>query len=277
MSRFIGLILGLFVFSALPVQALPHVQIQPHKAFYKMSMGKTKQGSSLQDVTGTMAFDWSDMCDSWAQQQHINFRFFYVDGSSSQTKSTIMTSESKDGSDFTFYVKRKGDAEEDETLRGRAQITATGGSAKFSLPAKAKDMALPSGTVFPTKHVLLMIEKAEAGEKLFARQVFDGAEKGGAGEISTFIGARKGRAVKGEVADALLNNPLLEGAAWPMRLAFYEPESKQSEPDYEMDMLMQANGIARSINIDYGEFQIIGRLAKVEKTKRLSCPQKTTK
>lgn len=247
-------------------------QIQPHKALYKMSLGDVTQKSPLQDVAGSMVFEWTDTCDGWAQQQHIKFRFIYSDGEESYIDSSMMTWEAKDGKDFTFYVKRKKEGVEDETFKGRAQITDKGTIVKFTLPKKTDDLKLPSGTLFPVTHAIQLLDKAKKGERLFSRKIFDGAQSVGADEISTFIGNPKGKATKDEVDTTLVGHKLLSDKAWPVRMAFFDLETKESAPDYEMDMLLQANGIARYITIDYGDFAVHGVLSKLSKSSQLQCP-----
>jgi hypothetical protein len=44
-------------------------------------------------------------------------------------------------------------------------------------------------------------------------------------------------------------------------------------PDYEMDLVMQENGIARSMRIDYGEFSVKGELVKLDTETSTSCPK----
>lgn len=275
--RLIYLSLCLLIFLSATAIAAPTVSVAPHKALYKMTIGKMKKGSSLQDVSGSMLFDWSDTCDGWAQQQYIRFRFSFSDGARSDINSTMMTWEAKDGSDFTFYVKRKTDGIEDESYKGRAQITEKGSVVKFTVPKEAKDLVMPDGTIFPTAHTIQIISNALSGQKLFSRKVFDGAQKDGVGDISAFIGAQKGKATIGEVAKKLIGHPLLDVPAWPVRMAFYEAGKQTSKPEYEMEMLLQSNGIARTIEIDYGEFTILGTLAKLEKSTALACPDTSIK
>ncbi len=277
MRMFLCILLGCFLFTQSSVAQSP-VQIVPHKALYKMSLGSVKNGSTLQDVSGRMVFDWSDTCDGWAQQQHINFLFSFVDGSSSPLKSTMMTWESKKGGDYTFYTKRKEGETEEAFFKGRAKSDGNQTRVLFSLPQGRDEVLLPEGTIFPIRHVIEIIEKAQAKEKLFTRIVFDGAQDNDGQEqgvdlISSFIGAPRGKAVKGEVSARVVGHKLLQTTAWPIRMAFYEHGTKSSAPEYEMDMLLQADGIVRKIVIDYGDFTVVGLLEKIEKNKFLACPK----
>ena len=56
----------------------------------------------------------------------------------------------------------------------------------------------------------------------------------------------------------------VEPKVWPIRLAFYSASSAASEPDVEVGMMLQANGVARHLTLDYDNFAIDGRLDKLE-------------
>ena len=127
--------------------------------------------------------------------------------------------------------------------------------------------------MFPSAHTVLIIQKAQSGEKMFLRPVFDGSDEAGIAQVSAFIGAVTDSKATPDLAASLRKNALLEGKAWPVRLAFFEPKESAGTPDYEMDMVLQPNGVARSMRIDYGDFIVGGTLEKIEPLKPTSCPE----
>lgn len=62
------------------------------------------------------------------------------------------------------------------------------GQANYVLPKDWGDKKLPEGSLFPTAHTVLIIQKAQAGEKMFLRPVFDGSDEAGIADVSAFIG-----------------------------------------------------------------------------------------
>ncbi len=247
------------------------IVIVPHRAIYKMTMTSLKNGSSISDVSGKMFFEWADSCDGWAVQQHLQLHFTCAEGDESEVNSTVITWESRDGKRYNFNVRRLTNGKETENYRGKATAGEQGGRGIYTIPKDKKDVLLPPGSLFPSAHTILILQKAEAGEKFFTRRVFDGSDEEGAADISAFIGEPAGAASLAETTTESGGNPLLAQPGWPVRLAFFSPESETGEPDYEMDLTLQANGIARSMQIDYGDFSVSGVLADLETLPSSGC------
>ncbi len=246
------------------------VTVAPHRAVYNMTLGSVKNGSNVASVSGRMLFEWADVCDGWAVQQHLNLHFNYADETESNTVSTELTWEAKDGKSYNFNIRRVTDNKDTETYRGKAVLTDQGGTVTYTAPAD-KVAKLPSGTLFPSAHTLLILQKAQANEKFFSRRVFDGTDEDGSSDVSVFIDPPQAHELETETSPELKSNPLMNQTAWPVRMAFFKVDDETVEPDYEMDLNLLANGVARSMRIDYGDFSVIGTLATVEALPRPHC------
>ncbi len=266
--------LSLFVRQA-DAQQMQKAELTPHKAIYAVSLARAKQDVGLHDVAGTMFFDMTDACDGWAVQQHMKLHFSFPEGEASEVSSDIVTWESKTADKFNFNVRRISNGKDDGNYKGRATLASQGGEAHYTVPEDKAPIAIPSGTLFPMAHTSMIIEKAKAGEKLFSKRVFDGSDEQGAAEVSAFIGTALEAKADEDLAEGVRKNPLLTGhKAWPTRLAFYpvgDQKTESGEPDYEMDLVMQDNGIARTMTIDYGDFAVTGVLVKLERGETLPC------
>jgi hypothetical protein len=251
-------------------QASSTVTIAPHRAIYTMTLKGVKNGGSITGTSGRMLFEWGDSCDGWPVQQHLQMHFTYAEGDEGDVNSSVISWESKDGTKYNFNVRRTTNGKEKENFRGRATLSESGGAAKYAIPKDKKDIALSEGTIFPSTHTIMILDKAMAGEKLFTRRVFDGSDEDGMADVSTFIGP-KIEALPPEIKPDVRANPLLAAPAWPVRLAFFKPDTETGEPDYEMDLTLQANGIVRSMLIDYGDFSVLGTLSSLEDLKAASC------
>jgi hypothetical protein len=245
--------------------------IVPHRAIYKMSLASVKNGSQIADVSGKMYFDWGDACDGWAVQQRLMLHFAYAEGEDADLSSAVVTWESKDGQRYNFNVRRVTDGKTTESYRGRATLSAQGGVGRYTLPKRKKDIALPEGSLFPSAHTVLILDRAHAGDHLFTRRIFDGSDEAGAADISAFIGEKQTHLTAGDKTEGLQGNPLLQDSAWPVRLAFFKPDSETGAPDYEMDLVLQDNGIARSMHMDYGDFAVDGVLETLETSPTATC------
>jgi hypothetical protein len=51
---------------------------------------------------------------------------------------------------------------------------------------------------------------------------------------------------------------------WSMRLAFFSADKKKADPEYEIGVDLQANGVTRSITLDYGDFTVIGEMRDIQ-------------
>ena len=246
------------------VNNIGKVEIAPHRAVYTMSLGTAKNGSPVTDVTGQMTFEWGDACDGWAVQQHMQLRFNYAQGTESTVKTDVVSWEAKDGKRYNFNVRRMTNDKETENYRGRATLDDRGGSGVYTVPKSKNQVALPADALFPSAHTLMILRHAAEGKRLFTRRVFDGSDETGHADISVFIGnsASAAKSVEAD-ASALRDNPLMATQEWPIRLAFYKPDSLNGIPDYEMDLTLLANGVARAMRIDYGDFSVSGILSEL--------------
>lgn len=252
----------------------PQIVIAPHRAVYKMTLANVKNGSSIGDVSGKMYFDWSDSCDGWAVQQRLLLHFSYAEGEDSDVSSTVVTWESKDGKRYNFNLRRLSDGKETDNYRGKATMDGDGGVVHYTVPKDKKDISLPAKTLFPSAHTVLILQRAMAGEKLFTKRVFDGSDEEGAADVSAFIGPKLEHLQDTETNPNLKSNPLMLQEAWPVRLAFFKPDTETGEPDYEMDMNLQANGVARYMKLDYGDFSVSGVLESIEPSPATDCSMK---
>jgi hypothetical protein len=253
------------------VKAQEAAHITPHRAIYAMKLASVKNGSDISDVSGRMLFEWRDVCDGWAIQQHMQLHFSYNDNNDQDAISTELTWEAKDGKSYTFNIRRVTDGKETENYRGKAAQNADGSvAATYTIP-EGKKVQLPIGTLFPSAHTALILQQAAKGEKFFSRRVFDGSDEDGSSDISAFILTRPTTAEDSNNAK-LHDNSLLAVPSWPVHLAFFKIGDDAGEPDYEMDMNLLANGVVRHMKIDYGDFSVTGNLEEIEALPATDCP-----
>ncbi len=241
-----------------PAGAGPKMQVVPHRALYEMSLESAHPRSGVVRVTGALSFQWADTCDGWTVEQRYKLRLGFRNGLEVVTRTSYVSWESKDGLSYRFNLRNQHDDVTDEEYRGSAAINSKGkaGSVRYVKP-KGRTEPLPAGTVFPTEHTELLIERALAGERIFSRKVFDGTTEHGTMLINAFIGEPL------KVVDQT-DEPLTNAKGWHMRLAFFPLDKDTDSPAYEVSIDLQENGIARSVELDYGDFAIRGALAHLE-------------
>jgi hypothetical protein len=236
-----------------------------------MKLSTSRAGSGIAEVNGRMVLETTDSCDGWEIKQRIKLTFLRTDGEEFETDSNFTSYESKDGLELRFSVRNIQNDEIDEELRGQADLDGQGGKgrAAFSLPEQ-RAFELPAGTLFPTTHLVLIIRHARAGEKTVSYKVFDGARLDGAFQVNAVIGRPPRPSpgtppVRGDVG--LMRNQ----QAWGVRFAFFAADDQGTQPEYELALDLLANGIARSMLLDYGEFAVDARLIQLQSIPRPKC------
>ncbi|MGB8274356.1 MAG: cell envelope integrity EipB family protein [Alphaproteobacteria bacterium] len=252
-----------------PLPAAPAVAVDliPHRAFYALSLKSTIPGSSLTDARGAMFLEWSDSCEGYSSSQRLQLRFFDASLPTVEVDSRFASWESRDGLSYRFNVisLRNGVAEREVTGQASLDGPGKGGKAEISGP-KPVTIDLAPGTIFPVRHLQDLIARAEAGEKIVSRTVFDGTEEEGAFDINAVIGPRRQPDPKERTLP-----PSVDGPYWPARLAFFHAKGDTMLPFYEMSVHLMANGIAREFELDYGDSVIRADLERIEILRKPRC------
>lgn len=235
------------------------VEVAPHRAVYQMTLASAKSSSGIVSASGALAFEWGDSCDGWTVEQRYKITLVFAQPQAVEIATSFVTWESKDGLNYRFKSRKTRNGKPEEDVSGEAKLAAAGkpGMASFTQPQK-QTMDLPAGTVFPTEHTLVLMARALAGDTVVRRVVFDGATVDGPAEVNALVGRKL--AVGQPGADRHLDHP-----GWNIRMAYFNlDKTNASEPDYEISMELQDNGITRGLKLDYADFSIKGTLEKVE-------------
>jgi hypothetical protein len=262
-------LLVLWISETADAQQPQDVVLAPHRATYEMKLSVARPNSGIVEVNGNMVLETVDACDGWEVKQRIKLTFLRNDGEEFVTDSNFTSYETKDGLELRFSVRNAQNDEIEEELRGKAELQSLGGKgrASFTLP-EARSFDLPAGTLFPTTHLRLIIEQARAGEQSVSYKVFDGARLDGAFQVNAVIG-RPPRGpvplVRGDVS-LLRNLP-----EWGVRFAFFANGDQGAQPEYELALDLLANGVARSMLLDYGDFAVDAKLIQIQALPRPKC------
>ena len=236
--------------------AAAHADLVSHRAFYEMSLLSARYGSDIAALKGKMVLQVVDTCDGWTLDQRIALTISDPKGGELNSYITFASWESKDGSRFSFRQQTRFGDHLVEESSGRAELDAsTGGTAYYTKPEEI-EIVLPPGTVFPTRHTDRVIEGAMAGESQVAVIVFDGSSLDNPTNVYAFIVPPREMA---ELAEG--EGPRM---TWPIYLAFFPMTKASAVPEVEIGMLLQDDGVARSVDLDYGDFAIHGELLEFE-------------
>jgi hypothetical protein len=261
------------VAASLPAAA--QVTLIPHRAVYELRLSQARGGAgSIDQVRGRIVYQFTgDACDGYA----LNFRqVTEIGNGEGQTNVSDLRSETWEdgaGKSFRFQAQNFLNDQLDRDTDGRAERAGDAVKVTVSKPNRLSN-SYEARMLFPTEHLVKIIEAAHARQTLLQASVYDGSEAGD----KTFDTL----AVIGKPADAPpagieapARRPELEKETyWPISISYFERGKKtdgEQTPDYQMSFDLYANGISRALKIDYGDFVIDGDLKELEIMKPTPC------
>lgn len=236
------------------------VDLQPHRAVYRMVLANTTHNSDVVSADGVMVYRFARGCDGWTVENRTFLRLLRDNETESDSLWSFASWESVDGRSFHFHARYEQDGKTIEKLEGEAQLKRFGaGRARFSEPS-GTEIRLPIGTLFPTEHIRQVLAAAAKGKHLLSRTVFDGASLDNPYEISAVM-----RPLSPTDAETLAKNVGLavEPSFWT-RMAFFALDDSSPEAEFEMDAKYRADGIADQIIQQFDTFSLDVRLKEIE-------------
>lgn len=265
--RFAALLAGALVLHAASAQAA--VELAPHRAVYELDLAVARGSQPVATVDGAMEFEWKDVCDGWTVRHRARMDLVYAEGGEAAIGWSFNAWESDDGLRYRFFIRRFRNGEQTEEVRGEARLQGEGsaGVARYTEPEK-RQVSLPAGTLFPTRHTEVLIDKAEAGELPLWRQVFDGSgEDGGLyGVNAALVEALGPKTAPG------FDSPLVAGRrSWRINMAFFNAEQQGPTPVHEQSLRLFENGVVNELLLDYGDFVLRAKLSELDGLERPDC------
>ena len=255
LSALLAVVLALCVATSLPADAAGlNTALAAHRAFYTLTLNNSHSGEVIA-ASGTMGYEVIDACDGWAVRQRLSMTLTNTDGQDVQMVSDYATWESKDGLKFRFHMKQTTDTAVTSQTDGDAQLERAGGpgTAHYTAP---RDMTkpLPAGTLFPMAHTSAILAAAQEGKKFLALPLFDGTDDAGAEDsFLVILDWRKPEASKWPLLSNLPSTRI--------RLAFFDHDSKDETPTYQVGMRYWENGVADNLQMDFGDFVMDAKMA----------------
>jgi hypothetical protein len=254
------------------------VKLAPHVAIYDLTLTSSRGKRALEGVRGRIVYDFSgSACEGYA----LNFRQVTEldsgEGKVALSDLRTATWEEGEGKSFLFKSQNYMDRKQIGDVDGRADRDKSSVAVKLSKP---EDKKFDAGkVVFPTEHMRLLIEAAQAGKTLFEVAVFDGSESGEKIYQSLSVIGRRIEPDKKPGNDAAAGLDSLAGLArWPVTISYFDKTDKKADerpgeqtPIYAITFEMYENGISRALRLDYGDFVIDGKMSSLEVKKASAC------
>jgi hypothetical protein len=252
------------------------VSLAPHIAIYDLTLKSSRGKRALESVRGRIVYDFSgSSCEGYALQFRQVTELDSGEGKVALSDLRTTTWEEAEGKSFRFKSQNYMDQQQIGEVDGSADRENSGVAVKLSKP---EDKNFDAGTVvFPTEHMRLLIEAAEAGKPLLEVDVYDGSESGEKIYHSLSVIGRRIEPDK-TVDDAAADKDFANLARWPVTISYFDKAAKQADdqpgeqtPIYAISFEMYENGISRALRLDYGDFVIDGKMSSLEVKKTKAC------
>ncbi len=270
-------LLGMLAGNAQALAAKEPNRLVAHRAVYEMTLDDQRSASGITGISGIdgrMVFEFTGSeCAGYS----LNMRMVtHMTDARQQTNLTDLRSstwEQGDGGKFRFQSTQYFNDKLGDVTMGRA-VRKTPSEAievKLSQPSRAK-LNLSEPVLFPTQHSLALIDSAKAGQAVLQARIYDGSEKGRkVYETTAFIGPAVAPGSEQDLEPAAKEKGLGELASWPVSIGYFEPDSDDLTPSYQIDFRLYENGVSRELLIDYGSFSVHGTLTGLEYLKTPKC------
>ncbi|GAB6053118.1 cell envelope integrity EipB family protein [Magnetospira thiophila] len=258
-------VLFLGIWGGTSAQGVPLVS---HRALYQVSLKVSRAGSDVSQVSGILYYRFQSSCDGWSTENRSRLFLGDAEGGTVENLWSLSSWETHDGTSYRFWGREVDGGAVVGLMRGTATMTPKGGQAVFSDPQEVQ-YDLPAATLFPSRHLILLLEAAQSGKNRLSGPLFDGADDGGAMEVNAVI--LPPRPPADSVKPLLVAAGLEPENVVPIQLAFFDPESVDPLPVVEVSAAYRQDGIAESLVQDFGDFAILGRLIQLERLPDEGC------
>ncbi len=249
--------------------------LQPHLAVYDLTLAHAADRSGIRAATGRMVIDLDgNACEGWTLNFRLMVQYGLRSGKGRLLDSRSTSWEAGNGSEFR-YVRHQyvNNALQDETsLTARLGKDGKPGTIAVKKPDK-ETVKLPAGVLFPVAHQTALNQAARAGVGRKQAKIFDGGDGTTIYDAIAFIGkelAKKDYAggIEGSGATALGSL-----RAWPVSISYFKQGGTGEEtPSYQVSFTLFDDGVSGDMRLDYGDFALAGKLARVDFHKRRPCP-----
>jgi EipB-like len=253
------------------------IVLVPHRAVYDLTLATSRGNSQVVGVRGRILYDFNgNACDGYSLQFRQVSELDSGEGKVSTSDLRSTTWEGGDAKSFKFTSQNFLDQSLVDSVDGHAEHRAAATAVDLAKP-EHKELDIDASVVFPTEHMVRVIEAARAGKTILDFPVFDGSDTGEkVYDTLTVIGRElaSGERKHEDAADA---EPKLAGVPrWPVTISYFEKDKAQKSteqtPVYSIGFELYANGVSRALTLDYNDFVVAGKLTSLEIKDSKPCP-----
>ena len=241
----------------------------PHRAVYDLELKDASERSGISGMYGRMVYEFNgSACEGYT----VSFRFVTKVDTGEEVRLTdqqTTTYEDLKNGNFRFLTRSFTDEKLDKEVRGSAHEAEQGVKVDLTSPDKRQvDLA---ESLFPTEHMLEVIDRAKKGDTLFESRIFDGSDSGDKTLITTTMVGKQRNPIADD-GDAIKAGAMASKPYWPVTISYFNDDmTGDALPIYRMEFKLYENGITRDLTMDYGDFVLTGKLADLEVFKQGDC------
>ena len=241
----------------------------PHRAVYDLELKDASERSGISGMYGRMVYEFNgSACEGYT----VSFRFVTKVDTGEDVRLTdqqTTTYEDLKNGNFRFLTRSFTDEKLDKEVRGSAHEAEQGVKVDLTSPDKRQvDLA---ESLFPTEHMLEVIDRAKKGDTLFESRIFDGSDSGDKTLITTTMVGKQRNPIADD-GDAVKAGAMASKPYWPVTISYFNDDmTGDALPIYRMEFKLYENGITRDLTMDYGDFVLTGKLADLEVFKQGDC------
>ena len=239
-------------------------QLLSHNAIYALNIERINKNSSLEGGQGRSVFKIKQVCNGWDVNEDYILIYELANNKNAKSFSSHKTFENTNGTQHSFEHNEKSDFNGENNYEGFIQKI--NNKIIGSLISKrSKDLSFDQDVLFPVDHLKKLIDIAKNKGSVFTSKVFFGSEnKKFIKIVSAFINKKRNSNIKNNIY-------LSTKMVWPIKLAFYSNDTKQSKPDYEITVELDDAGIVHSYEVNYGDFVVKANLQKFKIIEKSDC------
>ncbi len=260
-----------------PIAPITPVPLVPHRAIYDLSLGDVRGNSSIAAVRGRILYDFDgNACDGYSLEFRQVSELDTGEGKTSTSDLRSTTWEGADAKKFKFTSENYVDESLAGTVDGHAEHDADKTAVALEKPEQ-KTLDLAAGVVFPTEHMVRVINAAHAGTNILNFPVYDGSETGQKVFDTLTVIGKKIAPDERKHDDAADAEPKLAAVPrWPVTISYFERKTEvnasEQTPAYSIGFELYENGISRALTLDYNDFIVNGKLTSLEIKDTKPCP-----
>ena len=272
----VGVLLLALTMSVARAQDAP-VALVPHRAVYDLSLGETRGNSQIAGVSGRILYDFDgNACQGYSLEFRQVSELDTGEGKASTSDLRSTTWEGADAKTFKFTSQNFVDENLVDSVDGHAEHDPNKTAVDLDKPQQ-ESLDLDAAVVFPTQHMVRVINAARAGKTILNFPVYDGSETGDkVFDTLTVIGSKipPNERRHDDAADS--EPKLAKVPRWPVTISYFDKnkaaDSSDQTPAYAIGFELYENGISRALTLDYNDFVVTGKLTSLEFKDQKACP-----